>query len=177
MNTTQLPVAVIGAGPIGLAAAAHLVYTGQRPVIFEAGSAVGASVRQWGHVRFFSPWRYSIDTAARALLEGQGWTAPDPAGYPTGQDLVERYLVPLAATPQIAPYLRLGSRVLSVTRQGFDKMKTTGRDEAPFMLRVAGPDGREEDVLAQAVIDASGTWVSSSSGTVNRVKLRTAKKR
>jgi len=158
MNATQLPVAVIGAGPVGLAAAAHLLRTGQRPVIFEAGDRVGASVRHWGHVRFFSPWRYSIDTAARAHLEGQGWTAPDPIGYPTGQDLVERYLVPLAATPQIAPSLRLGSRVLSVTRQGFDKMKSVGRDEAPFVLRVAGPDGRQEDVLARAVIDASGTW-------------------
>src|SRR5688500_1681289 len=33
----RLPVAVIGAGPIGLAAAAHLIEKGETPVIFEAG--------------------------------------------------------------------------------------------------------------------------------------------
>jgi len=160
MTTTSLPVAVIGAGPVGLAAAAHLVRTGQTTLVFEAGDAVGASVRHWSHVRFFSPWRYSIDAASRALLEQHGWTAPAPEDYPTGQDLVDRYLVPLAATPEIAPHLQLNSRVVAVTRQGYDKMTTAGRDNVPFMLRVTGPDGREEDVLARAVIDASGTWTN-----------------
>jgi hypothetical protein len=156
-------VAIIGAGPVGLAAAAHLLQRGETPVIFEAGDAVGANISEWGHVRFFSPWRYSIDTASRALLEAQGWTAPDPDTYPTGQDLVARYLAPLAATPQIAPQLRLATRVVSVTRQGFDKMKSVGRDEAPFLLllrtRVDGAEV-EEALLARAVIDASGTWAT-----------------
>ena len=160
MHTTQLPVAVIGAGPVGLAAAAHLVRTGQTPIILEAGQAVGASVRQWSHVRFFSPWRYSIDAAARSLLEAHGWTAPAPDDYPTGQDLLDRYLVPLAATPQIAPHLRLASRVVAVTRQGYDKMTSAGRADAPFVLRVVRPDGREQAILARAVIDASGTWTN-----------------
>ena len=62
----ELPVAVIGAGPVGLAAAAHLVERGLRPVIFERGDSVGASLLEWGHVRVFSPWRYNIDAAARA---------------------------------------------------------------------------------------------------------------
>src|SRR5215216_3143239 len=51
----ELPVAVIGAGPVGLAAAAHLIERGIRPLVFEAGAAVGASIREWGHVRVFSP--------------------------------------------------------------------------------------------------------------------------
>ena len=54
-------VAVIGAGPVGLAAAAHLVSRGIEPLVFEAGDAVGASIREWGHVRVFSPWEYDID--------------------------------------------------------------------------------------------------------------------
>ena len=47
---SQLPVAVIGAGPVGLAAAAHLVTRGIRPAILERGGAVGASVREWAHL-------------------------------------------------------------------------------------------------------------------------------
>jgi cation diffusion facilitator CzcD-associated flavoprotein CzcO len=35
MNKTTLPVAVIGAGPVGLAAAAHLVSKGETPIIIE----------------------------------------------------------------------------------------------------------------------------------------------
>ncbi len=158
MNQSTLPIAVIGAGPVGLAAAAHLSARGLTPLILEAGATAGASVREWAHVRFFSPWRYAVDAAARALLEARGWTAPDPEGYPTGRELFDQYLAPLAALPEIAPHLRLNSRVLSVTRLGFDKMKTAGREEAPFVLRVQGPDGREEAILARAVIDASGTW-------------------
>ena len=72
----ELPVAIIGAGPVGLAAAAHLVRHGIRPLIFERGG-VGASLLEWAHVRVFSPWRYNIDAAARSLLGGSGWKAPD----------------------------------------------------------------------------------------------------
>ena len=53
-----------------------------------------------------------------------------------------RVFEPLAALPQIAPHLNLGARVLSVTRQGFDKMKTTGRSDAPFVLSVRRADGQ-----------------------------------
>ena len=35
-------------------------------------------------------------------------------------------------------------------------MKDSGRQDAPFLVRVVGPDG-EQDILARAVIDASGT--------------------
>ena len=67
MNRDDLPVAVIGSGPVGLAAAAHLIDR-QIPVkLYEAGETVGAGVRDWGHVRAFSPWRYSIDAASRRL--------------------------------------------------------------------------------------------------------------
>lgn len=154
----KLPVAVIGAGPVGLAAAAHLIAKGEEPLVFEAGERVGANVLEWGHVRLFSPWEYVVDSASAALLEAQGWVRPAGCDYPTGRDLVERYLAPLAATPEIAPRLRLGVRVESVSRLGFDKMKTAGREGAPFLLRVRRADGREESILARAVIDASGTW-------------------
>ncbi|HUQ41992.1 MAG TPA: NAD(P)-binding domain-containing protein, partial [Candidatus Limnocylindrales bacterium] len=157
MNNDPLPVAVIGAGPVGLAAAAELVKRGATPLVLEAGDAVGAAVLRWGHVRIFSPWKYNIAPAARDLLERSGWVAPDGDGYPTGRDLVDAYLTPLAAVPEIAPHLRLGHRVTRVTRRGFDKMKTAGRDDAPFAITVETNDG-ESEVLARAVIDASGTY-------------------
>lgn len=154
---SSLPVAVIGAGPVGLAAAAQLLAQGEEPVIFEAGAQVGANVLAWGHVRLFSPWRYMIDTAARDLLLPSGWVAPDGDVYPTGKELVERYLAPLAALPAIHTRLHLGTRVLHVSRAGVDKMKDSDRADLPFVLTVQRPDGREDAVLAKAVIDASGT--------------------
>jgi thioredoxin reductase len=155
---SSLPVAIIGAGPVGLAAAAHLLRSGETPLLFEAGDTVGASVLSWGHVRLFSPWRYMLDTQAVSLLEETDWHAPDAEGYPTGRELVEQYLEPLSQVPALQPHLRLKTRVLAVTRLGYDKMKTPGREEAPFVLRVEHADGDEEDVLAKAVIDASGTY-------------------
>jgi thioredoxin reductase len=152
------PVAIIGAGPVGLAAAAHLVTRGARPIVFEAGAEISAHVGAWSHVRVFSPWRFNIDEVAATLLRTHGWIDPDPDVLPTGAELLARYLRPLAALPELAPHIRLHSRVTRITRAGYDKMKTEGRDAAPFALRVRGDDGREVTWLARAVIDASGTW-------------------
>ncbi|MET0556820.1 MAG: NAD(P)-binding domain-containing protein [Vicinamibacteria bacterium] len=157
MNLANLPVAVIGAGPVGLAAAAHLVARGATPLVIEAGPAVGASVSKWGHVRIFSPWRYDVDAAAAALLGASGWVRPPDDEHPTGHDLVERYLRPLAALPELAPHIRLDTRVVGISRQGLDRTKTDGRARVPFVLRVE-TDGVATDVLARAVIDASGTY-------------------
>ena len=155
------PVAVIGAGPVGLAAAAHLLERGLEPLVFEAGARVGASIREWGHVRVFSPWEFDIDPASRRLLERAGWEAPPADGYPTGAEIVERYLEPLAALPEIAGRLRLGARVTAVTKAGVDKLKDAGRDAAPFEL-VVEQYGEEHRHLAAAVIDASGTWTNAN---------------
>ena len=80
---SDLPVVVIGAGPLGLAAAAHLLERGLEPLVLEAGDGPAAAVREWGHVRLFSPWPELVDKAAARLLEPSGWAAPE-SGYPTG---------------------------------------------------------------------------------------------
>jgi hypothetical protein len=157
MIPAELPVAIIGAGPVGLAAAAHLVQRGIRPLIFEQGQSVGAALLEWGHVRVFSPWRYNMDAAARALLDRSGWTAPDPDGLPTGGEIVRDYLAPFASLPEIAPNLKLGATVTAITRQGHDKVSNEGREGSPFIVRYQDARG-EHRVLARAVIDASGTW-------------------
>ena len=154
---SPLPVAVIGAGPVGLAAAAHLLAQGEEPIIFEAGPSAGANVLAWGHVRLFSPWRYVIDSARQGSASRiqAGWSR---ISTPTrrGRRSSTRYLAPLAAVPALRPRIRLGSRVVGVARDGFDKMKTEGREHAPFVLTVESMH-RQEQVLAKAVIDASGT--------------------
>lgn len=159
MDHQEHPVVVIGAGPIGLAAAAHLLDRGLEPLVLEAGASVGAHILGWSHVRTFSPWRYNVDRAATALLERHGWTAPDPEHFPTGREIVERYLRPLAQLPQLAPRIRTGARVVAVSRQRTDRMKSAARERTPFVVRIER-DGAEEELLAQAVIDASGTWGS-----------------
>ena len=156
MSQSARPVAIIGAGPVGLAAAAHIVSRSLTPLVLEAGARVGDGVRQWGHVRMFSPWSFNVDPVAANLLARQGWTMPAEDEYPTGEDLVEQYLEPLARSHELLPHIRLSTRVLAVARLQHDRMKDGRREDAPFLLRVLGPDG-EQDVVARAVIDASGT--------------------
>jgi hypothetical protein len=156
----DLPIAIVGGGPVGLAAAAQLRARGIEPVVFEQGDTVGAAVRDWGHVAMFSPWSFNIDAAAAAILERHGWTQPDATVFPTGHDIAVRYLEPLAATPEIAGRLRLGCRVTGVARTGVGKMKTVGRDARPFEIRFVDARGGEGRLLARAVIDASGTWLT-----------------
>lgn len=156
----ELPIAVIGAGPVGLAAAANLVARGLPVKVFEAGAAAGASISDWGHVRLFSPWAYNVDPAGRSLLEKAGWQAPDEATCPTGGDLVSAYLSPLSQTPELAPVIAYGARVRTITRRGADKVVSCDRELRPFQLTIADRDGRIRRELARAVIDASGTWTS-----------------
>src|SRR4051812_47003079 len=154
---SKLPVAVIGAGPVGLAAAAHLAARGEAFVVLETGASVGHSMLQWGHVRVFSPWRYNVDRTARRLLESTGWRHPAPDALPTGREIVEEYLDPLASLLTHEGSIRVGVRVIAVGRHDFDKVTSAGRDVQPFLLRLATDNG-EEELLARAVIDASGTW-------------------
>ena len=68
MKKSNLPIAIIGGGPVGLAAAAHLSKNDQNFIIFEGEKSVGANILTWGHVKVFSPWEYNIDKVAEELL-------------------------------------------------------------------------------------------------------------
>lgn len=155
---TNLPVVIIGAGPVGLAAAAHLLEYGETPLIFEAGETVGQNMMDWSHVRMFSPWQYTVDKAMVSLLETDGWEMPPLADLPTGGDLVTRFLRPFAALPSVKSHLRLSSKVIAISRVNTDKMKDNSRDEQPFVLHIEEANGDDYFVEAKAVIDASGTW-------------------
>ncbi|MGW0374184.1 NAD(P)-binding domain-containing protein [Streptomyces coeruleorubidus] len=155
-TTDQLPVVVIGAGPVGLAAAARLVERGLEPLVLESGPSAGTAVRGWAHVRLFSTWSEVTDPAAEKLLAPTGWTRPDGSAYPTGGDWAEDYLQPLADV--LGDNVRYGATVTGVARAGRDRLVDSGRAEQPFAVHVLSPDGREERISARAVIDASGTW-------------------
>ncbi len=153
------PLVIVGAGPIGLAAAAHAHSRGLPTLVLEAGNEAGTSVREWGHVRLFSPWRELVDPAAEKLLANVGWASPDPDGYPTGDDWVDQYLTPLAdaldATDLVE--VRFGNRVVGVAKQGRDRLVDSGRESALFTVYVES-GSRRTRLSASAVIDASGTW-------------------
>ncbi len=164
--TESKTVAIIGAGPVGLAAAAHILERGLRPIVLEAGESAGHAVRQWGHVQLFSPWEYNVDRAAARLLAPTGWNSPEPDQYPTGAELVERYLEPLATKTVLATHIHTSSRVTGISRVGFDKLKTKGREAAPFEIRYQNGQGPKV-LRADAVIDASGTWQSPNPAGAN----------
>ena len=125
--------------------------------VYEAGPAVGANLRDWGHVRVFTPWRYCVDAAAASLLDRHGWRSPPADAFPTGAELVAAYLEPLAATPELAAVIETGARVTAISRHGADKVMSAAREARPFVLSVRTGDSVRHD-LARAVIDASGTW-------------------
>ena len=152
-------IAILGAGPVGLAAAAHALERGLERGVLAAGPQVGHAVRQWGHVPLFSPWEYAIDKAAGRLLTKAGWNSPPPGQYPTGAELVAQYLEPLATRTPLKDHIHTGSLVTSVGRSGFDKMKSIGRASVPFTIRYQNGKGPEQ-LEADAVIDATGTWFS-----------------
>ncbi|MFF0296294.1 NAD(P)-binding domain-containing protein [Kitasatospora sp. NPDC004614] len=152
----QLPVAVIGAGPVGLAAAAHLIERGIEPVILEAGPNAATAVREWSHVRLFSQWAEVVDPAAEKLLSPTGWVHPDADAYPLGGDWIAQYLQPLADV--LGDHIRYNARVTGVARAGRDRIVDADREAQPFTVHLEHADGSEERILARAVIDASGTW-------------------
>lgn len=156
-TASELPVVIIGAGPVGLAAAAHLVERGIAPLVLEAGPSAASAVRDWSHVRLFSPWGEVTDPAAEKLLAPTGWVKPDAAAYPSGGDWAERYLQPLADV--LGDRVRYRTTVTGVSRAGRDRMVDADRESQPFVLHLTTPDG-EERVLARAVVDASGTWLT-----------------
>ncbi|MDE3722603.1 NAD(P)-binding domain-containing protein [Nocardiopsis sp. N85] len=152
-----LPVVVIGAGPVGLAAAAELVGRDLPVVVLERGDRAGSAVAAWGHVRLFSMWRDLVAPAAEKLLAATDWRRPDDGGHPTGAEWVDSYLTPLATV--LGDRVRFGAEVTGVSRLGRDRVVDAEREERPFTVRVRTRDG-EERLLARAVVDASGTWDS-----------------
>jgi len=141
LSTGNTRIAIIGAGPIGLEAALAAAERGLDFTVYEAAQTAGGYVRRWGHVRTFTPWDMNVSPRARrALAEA----APFGGELPTGAELADRLIEPLAASPALAGRLRLGSRVDAVGREGLLKHEAIGsedRAQRPFRLLVGQGDG------------------------------------
>ncbi|SCY34157.1 MULTISPECIES: NAD(P)-binding domain-containing protein [unclassified Lysinibacillus] len=170
----ELPTVIIGGGPIGLAAASHLVEQNQYFIVLEAGSEIAHNIRTWGHVTLFSPWRYNINKAARALLIETDWQEPNLETLPTGHELIDLYLKPLAELAQIKPFIQLNTKVVGVSRQLNDKMKSKNRVKQSFKIYVEKGDDISI-IEAKAVIDATGTWGNPNPANSTGVWLQTEK--
>ena len=159
-------VAIIGAGPVGLAAGAHALERGLSVVILEQGDDVGHAIREWKHVKMFSPWEFNVDAACERLLNQIEWQKPDPKVLPTGGEFVDQYIAPLGEKTILKDHVKLSSKVTAISRKGFDKLKTAGREEAQFEIRYTRAN-EEHVLLADAVIDVSGTWYSPNPAGAN----------
>ncbi|MFJ3389474.1 MULTISPECIES: NAD(P)-binding domain-containing protein [unclassified Lysinibacillus] len=170
----NLPIVIIGAGPVGLAAAAHLVEQNQSFILLEAGNEVAHNIRTWGHVTLFSPWRYNINKAAKALLEESNWQEPNLETLPTGHELIDLYLKPLAELAQIKPFIQLNSKVVGVSRQFNDKMKSKNRLNQSYKVYIE-TENDTHVIEAKDVIDATGTWGNPNPANSTGVWLQTEK--
>lgn len=154
-------IAILGAGPTGLEAALAAVEQGLSFSLYEASEQVAGHVRDWGHVRLFSPWTYDISPRARRVLEAAGVDLPaenDPH-CPTGHQLVERVLEPIAALPQIRNHLVSGTRVVEIGRQGLlkhEEIASPERGSRPFRLLLENGAGLERTETADAILDCTG---------------------
>ena len=157
--STSKTLAILGAGPIGMEAALAAAERGWRFTVYESARTPGGHVRDWGHVRLFTPWSMNVSRRVRAAL---GDAAPDGNALPTGDELADRVLDPVAALPRIAPGLRLGTEVLAVGREGLLKHEAIGavpeRTDRPFRLLVRDEHGEERVEHADAVLDCTGTY-------------------
>ena len=151
-------VIVIGAGPIGIAAAAHILARGLEPLVLEKGPSAGSAMLDWGHVRVFTPWSYVIDEAVEALLKQHGWAEPDRDHMPTGREIVEQYLQPASQTAELEPRITFNAEVIAIAKADHSKHTSTSRDEAKYTVHYKDSGGQTRVIYADAVIDASGTW-------------------
>ena len=154
-----MDLAIIGAGPIGLEAAARAARSGLRAVLVDAG-AVADHVRAWGWLRLFSPFEWNAGPVGLETLRGRGVELPAAGALLTGSELRAHYLLPLAAALQPRVEVREGARVRDVARADWLKGEALGdaaRADQPFRLLLE-ENGAETEVFAGTVFDCSGTY-------------------
>ncbi len=151
---------IIGAGPIGLEAALYANRLGFDVLVLEKGEPAN-HIRQWGHVRLFSPFSMNHTPLGREVVLSQGRELPEGEEYITGRHYVEAYVNPLANSSQLKPLIRPHTEVLAVGRRHILKNEHIGnghRIQEPFKILVRNADGKEEYVYSDIVIDCSGSY-------------------
>ncbi len=140
-------IAIIGAGPIGLEAALYARKLGHDCVVFERG-LVAQNVSRWGFVSLFSPWTMNTTPLGwKAINAGRLTDPPNPKICPTGDELRDRYLLPLSSSRQLQDAIWVNTTVLKIARK-------SGR----FEITLRDPSGAQRVESAGAVFDCSGTY-------------------
>lgn len=146
----QRAVAIIGAGPAGLAAGAWLARQGFEPVLFEAADELGG---QWNAASPMSgAWPSMHTNTSRVMTAFADLDhAPDTAAFPTQEEMLQ-YLRRYAAQARLLPRLRLGTRA-----------EHLGRAEAGqgWILRSRGGGEVRIEHFARVVV-ATGRYNSPS---------------
>lgn len=157
-------VAVLGAGPVGLDAALASLDAGYEISVYDAGLRTSTNVRDWGHVRLFSPWSMNVSPRMRRHAIRVGLTLDvDDEALLTGHDLADCLLDPLWARACPASSLCLGTRVVAVGREGLLKHEEIGspeRGRRPFRILLRDTNGREWVEFADVVIDCTGKYTT-----------------
>ena len=157
-----LRVAVLGAGPVGLDAALAGLDAGYEVNVYDAGGRPSNNVRDWGHVRLFSPWSMNVSQRMRRHATRVGLPLDvDDEAFLTGHDLADRLLDPLWARARPRSSLHLGTRVVAVGREGLLKHEEIGspeRGRRPFRILLCDADGREWVESADVVLDCTGKY-------------------
>ncbi|HEV3256026.1 MAG TPA: monooxygenase [Gemmataceae bacterium] len=163
MTKTDSPrLAILGAGPIGLEAALYADSLQLPVTIYERGR-VGEYLRQWGHIRMFSPFGMNISPLGRAAIQAEHPHHEFPADTTcfTGRDHLTAYLEPLAQVRLLHGCLRTETQVLQIGRNGFLKEDAPGdprRGRQPFRLLLRDSKNREQIDEADVVLDCTGTY-------------------
>lgn len=171
MSTNEGPgpvrLAILGAGPIGLDAALAGLEGGYRVDVYEAGSRPARHVRDWAHVRLFSPWSMNVSARMLRTFEHCGIAfSVDGDAFPTGRELVERLLDPLWENAIPASSLHLGERVIAVGREGALKHEEIGSPERArrrFRILLEDAKGKERVESADVVLDCTGKYGNPNS--------------
>lgn len=150
-------IAIVGAGPVGLEAALQARRRGHPFRVYERGRA-GESMRQWGHVKMFSPFSMNRSVAGLDLLRSRGESLPDADAALTGAEFAESYLEPLAHV--LDGGVQLETEVAGISRARAlkgDFIADARRGQRPFRLLLRS-GGREWTEEADVVLDCSGTF-------------------
>jgi hypothetical protein len=97
----------------------------------------------------------------RRRLEALAREVPADDSCPTGNELREQVLLPLAGSEILQPHLRLGTRVVAIGRSGLLKNEAIGspeRGRRSFRLLLHDGAGGETVASADAVLDCSGSY-------------------